>query len=1413
MNILLNMKTFIKKYYYKPSLRVTSCLVLLVFGLSSIMPSVCYGQNPIFLLPAGQIVSTTPAFIPPVLKGMKIDTGQPFKFDFILDSGNAELDQQELKDEADKLIKYFLVSLTIPEDDLWVNLSPYEQDRIIPDEFGVTEMGRDLLVQDYLLKQLASSLIYPETQLGEEFWRRVYKRANQIYGTTEIPVNTFNKVWVVPDKAVVYENDNIVYVLESRLKVMLEEDYQSLAENLRNDKLGTDRLEEQDVEELSSLSSAIFKEIIIPEIEKEVNEGRHFAPLRQVYHSLILAKWYKQNLKQSLINRKYSDQKKVSGVDLSDKTEKDKIYRQYIQVFREGVFDYIKEDFDEGTQEMIPRKYFSGGLGLRTPLQVQTGKLTPQQLAQADTAVKLSWIESHFVRSRVSARSVNEYIKQQFEAGPIDEGTPIDLENGKQARVFLIPGLLQATGQFGHIGLGTWNNDQPVVYLDQEHGDNEQLRANEAYKVSRWEELKVQLGNEIGDGSPLTAREMRQWIKANTDRAAGLLMQWDRQAPSIQDLFVQFQALLPSNEQIAATYQLPGDFEDLNLAAGRTGMEGVTWYEGLEGLNLEQVRKKIFGENIDQWLKYYEEYGRKDIRIETAKTLLGDPGFIEMLKNRAKNDLALEIIRFAVRKNIYLGTQNLKTFLVTLKQEADQSMKGLFPEVGLPIISFVQFISDLGMMQEYLNSESFWGMNAEDRLAMLAAKIKEMDLPLNSDNLPSLHAGLPMRLSVRVSKEDIQIVRLPAAVHDQLQAAIKDERVQGFLNSDAFMDPEQTPPEDRLAVLVDKIREFQLPLDSDNLRNIHSGLPARLSARVAKADIQGVGLTEAAYNQLRNAIKDQRIQEFLDSDEFLNPEQTPAEDRLRALVKKIRALGLPLDSDNLGFIYSGLPARLSAKARKKDIQKVLLTEAVYDELRAAIQDERVQEFLDRDAFADPEQTPAEDRLAILVEQIRELGLPLDSDNLGHIHSGLPARLSARITKEDIQGVGLPAAVYSQLQTAIADQRIQAFLDRDAFMDPEQTPAEDRLGALVDKIREEGLPLDSDNLPRIYTSLPVRLSAKVTKGDVLAVQLSKGVYDQLRAAIKDQRIQAFLDSDVFMDSEQTPVEDRLAVLVQKIQELGLPLGSDNLPRIYSGLPVRLSQRVGKKDFQRVDLSVGVYNQLRAAIKDGRIQAFLDSDAFTDPEQSPAEDRLVVLVKKIRELGLPLDSVNLAQIYSGLPARLSARITKADIQKVNLPEAVYDQLRAAIADPRIQAFLDNEAFMVSGNTSEDRLRALVYKIREVGLPLGSDNLDQIDTGLPARLSAKVTKEDVRYLKASPARQTNHPGGIDFDLDLLNLEIQGWGAEFNVPLNDPALEQIQIEGLMPIIINIQPVVNLPLLLGAEENEEQYLASALSP
>ena len=313
-----------------------------------------------------------------MLKGITIHPDHPLKFDFLVDCGNADIKAEELKEESTKLVKYFLASLTIPEKELWVNLSPYEEDRIITESFGLTEMGRDLLAQDYVLKQLMASLSYPDSGLGKRFWDRVFKKAYEMYGDTTIPINTFNKVWILPETAEVYEEGNTAYVVKSRLKVMLEEDYLAIRENLGNKAIGITEEQEEEVKGISNVSSEIVREVLIPEIEKEVNEGKNFMLLRQVYQSLILATWYKQRVMVgtgrdlSLLGQIYVDKGKIKGVEVEDKDIKDKIYEQYIEAFKDGGYDMIREDYDENMQKVIPRRYFSGGFGLNQIEEVFT---------------------------------------------------------------------------------------------------------------------------------------------------------------------------------------------------------------------------------------------------------------------------------------------------------------------------------------------------------------------------------------------------------------------------------------------------------------------------------------------------------------------------------------------------------------------------------------------------------------------------------------------------------------------------------------------------------------------------------------------------------------------------------------------------------------------------------------------------------------------------------------------------------------------------------------------------------------------------------------------------------------------------------------------------------------------------------
>ncbi len=347
--------------------RLFSLFIAVVFVAVNIIPAAAQG---VLLPQPGAMPGLSASFKPVVFRGIKLDPKQPFRFDFVVDQGDKPLQGEAFNDESRRLASYFLASLTIPEKDLWVNLSPYENNRIIEENFGRTTMGRDILAVDYFLKQITSSLMYPDSDLGKKFWSEVYHRAYEKFGTTDIPVDTLNKVWIVPQKAVIYEQADkehagvSAYIDNARLKVMLDTDYFAAAQNtvIPNEVRGSGISKDE-------ISSAVIREVIIPVLEEEVNEGRNFAQLRQVYYSMLLAVWFKKKLTQGRVNGGhilsdiFIDRQKTVGNETADPgAEIGSIYSSYVETFKKGAYNLIKEEYDNYSQEMIPRKYFSGGI-------------------------------------------------------------------------------------------------------------------------------------------------------------------------------------------------------------------------------------------------------------------------------------------------------------------------------------------------------------------------------------------------------------------------------------------------------------------------------------------------------------------------------------------------------------------------------------------------------------------------------------------------------------------------------------------------------------------------------------------------------------------------------------------------------------------------------------------------------------------------------------------------------------------------------------------------------------------------------------------------------------------------------------------------------------------------------------------
>ena len=310
----------------------TSLLLILIFFFVTFFTSVhnVIAAEPYFPLPS-QMLSVSDSVSYPVVKGLRLDPDDPLKLEFIIDTADKD---EVSRDEASRLVQYFLAAVTVPQADLWVNLSPYEKDRIITEELGSTELGSGLLSQDYVLKQLSSSLTDPATELGKAYWsienrKSKLEKGSDLISNFDSPVSTerdaLSKVWIVPETSEVYENNNQVFITRATLDIKAE-------------------------------SSQM--EVLLPAIKKEVNEGENFAPLRQAHHSIILGLWFKQRLKESIYGE-LIDRNKVSGIDTADRKIKEQVFNSYIASFKQGVYNTTAKTSENG--HLIKKAYFSGG--------------------------------------------------------------------------------------------------------------------------------------------------------------------------------------------------------------------------------------------------------------------------------------------------------------------------------------------------------------------------------------------------------------------------------------------------------------------------------------------------------------------------------------------------------------------------------------------------------------------------------------------------------------------------------------------------------------------------------------------------------------------------------------------------------------------------------------------------------------------------------------------------------------------------------------------------------------------------------------------------------------------------------------------------------------------------------------------
>ena len=299
----------------------------------------------------------------PLLRGIVYNPSDPFKLDMIIDQGDHDSIPM---DERAKLVRFFLAALTIPENKLWVNLSPYESDRIIDETVAATEIGEVLLEQDYMLKQRAVSCTHPDTPIGKKYWSEIN---NSSFG--------FSKIWIRPDGISIYDHNNAVYITGITLKA--ESEFQA-------------------------------QNSLLPLITEDINYGENFSPLRQMIYAVILAQWFKRKFADVLYSF-YYDSERTAGLNTADPLLKEKVFHSYLDMFKHGSYNLTrKEKGADG--RLIKRRYFSGGIESSLSSALENRSVNVLHTLPAAETLSKQLIQPFYLKAIRTSSSVFSCIKR-----------------------------------------------------------------------------------------------------------------------------------------------------------------------------------------------------------------------------------------------------------------------------------------------------------------------------------------------------------------------------------------------------------------------------------------------------------------------------------------------------------------------------------------------------------------------------------------------------------------------------------------------------------------------------------------------------------------------------------------------------------------------------------------------------------------------------------------------------------------------------------------------------------------------------------------------------------------------------------------------------------------------------------------
>jgi hypothetical protein len=277
----------------------------------------------------------------------------------------------------------FVTGLSIHANKFWVNLDPWEEDRIIDEQLSQSDVGRIMLEADLQMKKDFSNYGNPcANETGKAQGNLLDKKreslVQQCMNRFPGEIKDINNVWflpvtkhdIVPDKIYAYTNGTQIYIINASLTVDSKPmpisdriSYQVNNQDIGTISKGCLELLNKYSKEFGEYRTELQVRMIQPYVVADLNRGEKYEDLREVYVALALAQWYKSCVNSRMdIFRDSLDSPSSTVLKSQKPWSPNEIWAKFVYSFKNGEYKCWKNSTTEtagGTRTNI--SYGSAG--------------------------------------------------------------------------------------------------------------------------------------------------------------------------------------------------------------------------------------------------------------------------------------------------------------------------------------------------------------------------------------------------------------------------------------------------------------------------------------------------------------------------------------------------------------------------------------------------------------------------------------------------------------------------------------------------------------------------------------------------------------------------------------------------------------------------------------------------------------------------------------------------------------------------------------------------------------------------------------------------------------------------------------------------------------------------------------------